>query len=65
MAYGTLKADKIQTSTKLVTIDSLGTGTPGPISFNDLTNKPTTLTGYGITDGASTSDAVAMALIFG
>jgi len=35
------------------------------VNFNQLTNKPTTIAGYGITDGATVSDAVAMALIFG
>ena len=62
MAYGTLKADQIQTSTKTINIDSIKTGNT---SFDELTNKPTTIASYGITDGATVSDAVAMALIFG
>ena len=65
MPYGTLKADQIQTSSKLLNIDSLVTGTNGTVNFSDLTNRPTTIAGYGITDAATLSDAVAMALIFG
>lgn len=35
------------------------------VAFADITSKPTTLSGYGITDGASTGKAIAMAIVFG
>lgn len=53
------------------TVDAKGriTGTGSAVTitpaFSSITSKPTTLSGYGITDGVTTGKAIAMAMIFG
>jgi len=40
-------------------------GGGGPIAFASLASKPTTLAGYGITDGATDGENIALSIALG